>query len=123
MNAAEVIALAAQATAAPPAQAPNDANMLYPMLAVIALLFYFVILRPQRREQKQAQDMRDSVQRGDRVKSIGGIYGVVTAVEAIKGTVKVRVDKNVELEFDKGAIATVIRKEDEKTSGETSGAK
>ncbi len=118
MNAAQALALAAQGTTGAPAPGANDANMLYPMLAIIALLFYFVILRPQRREQKQVREMRDSVQKGDRVKSIGGIYGVVSSVDNVRNTVKVRVDKSVDLEFDKGAIATVIRKEDESAATE-----
>lgn len=119
MNPVDAAALAAQA-----APGGSDTNaMFFPMLIIIAVLFYFLILRPQRREQKQAQEMRENIQRGDRVKSIGGIYGSVTAVDTTRGIVKVKVDKNVELEFDKGAIATVIRKDDEKSSGEQAASK
>lgn len=118
MDSLHALALAAQAPAAAPEGNPNA--MFFPMLAIIAVLFYLLILRPQRREQQQVQSMRESLKRGDRVKSIGGIYGVVTGVDTTPGTVRVRVDKNVELEFDKGAIATVIRKDEEKSTSEPS---
>lgn len=110
MDSLQVVALAAQAQAQAPEGNPN--SFFFPMLAVIAVLFYLLILRPQRREQQQVQAMREGVKRGDRVKSIGGIHGTVTGVDATAGTVRVRVDKNVELDFDKAAIATVIRKDE-----------
>lgn len=110
MDSLQVVALAAQATA-PETGNPNQ--YFFPMLIVIGVLFYLLILRPQRREQQQIAAMREAIKRGDRVKSIGGIHGTVTGIDATAGTVRVRVDKNVELDFDKAAIATVVVRKEE----------
>lgn len=118
MDSLNALALAAQSQA----PASGGDTMFFPMLIIIAVIFYLVILRPQRREQQKIQAMRDSLKRGDRVKSIGGIHGTVTLVDETKGTVKVRVDKSVELEFDKAAIATVFRKDEEKSASEAKGS-
>jgi preprotein translocase subunit YajC len=85
--------------------------MILPIL-LIGFAFYFIILRPQKRDQQKVQDMRNAVKKGDRVKSIGGIYGTVTAVDTSRNIVTVQVDKNVKLDFDRDAIATVVTKED-----------
>lgn len=85
---------------------------MLPMLALVGLAFYFMILRPQKRDQQKIQDMRGAIKKGDRVKSIGGIYGTVASVDTSRNVITVLVDKNVKLDFDRDAIATVIRKED-----------
>jgi preprotein translocase subunit YajC len=85
---------------------------MLPMLALVAMAFYFIILRPQKRDQQKVQDMRSAIKKGDRVKSIGGIYGTVAAVDTTRNIITVTVDKNVKLDFDRDAIATVVRKED-----------
>lgn len=85
---------------------------MLPMLALVALAFYFIILRPQKKDQQKVQDMRSAIKKGDRVKSIGGIYGTVASVDTSRNIIAVTVDKNVKLDFDRDAIATVIRKED-----------
>jgi len=108
-----IAAVAAQSTGAAgqPAQ-PGLESFLLPLL-VIGFLFYFMILRPQRREQTKVQDMRSSIKKGDKVRSIGGIYGTVAAVDINKNIVTVTVDKNVKLDFDREAIATVFRDKDD----------
>ncbi|MDD9801726.1 MAG: preprotein translocase subunit YajC [Deltaproteobacteria bacterium] len=50
-------------------------------LIVLGLLFYFLLIRPQQREQKQRRQMQDSLSRGDRVVTAGGIHGSVAGVE------------------------------------------
>jgi preprotein translocase subunit YajC len=110
----QAIAVMAQnAPAAGAGQAGPGGNGLWMFIAVICVLFYFMIIRPQNRDKQRVTDMRSAMKKGDRVRSIGGIYGTVTAVDTNKNTVKVKVDKNVELEFDRDAIATVIRDEEE----------
>lgn len=104
-----VIAMAGEAAT----QAPQGdfTQILFPIL-IIGFLFYFMILKPQKRDQQRVQDMRSAIKKGDRVRSIGGIYGTVTAVDTTRNIVTVQVDKNVKLDFDRDAIATVIRKEE-----------
>jgi preprotein translocase subunit YajC len=98
--------------AAGAAQPQGGFMQMLPMLALVMLAFYFIILRPQKRDQQKVQDMRSSIKKGDRVKSIGGIYGTVVSVDTSRNIVTVTVDKNVKLDFDRDAIATVVRKED-----------
>ncbi len=113
--------LAAQA-AAPAAggggQAPEFGSYYLMMFAVLGLMFYFLILRPQSREQKRQQEVLNSVKKGDRVESIGGIHGTVVAVDTTNNIVSVQVDKNVKLDFSRNAIKSVFRKEDVKASAE-----
>jgi preprotein translocase subunit YajC len=113
--------LAAQA-AAPAAsgggQAPEFGSYYLMMFAVLGLMFYFLILRPQSKEQKRQQEVLNSVKKGDRVESIGGIHGTVVAVDTTNNIVSVQVDKNVKLDFSRNAIKSVFRKEDAKASAD-----
>ncbi len=61
---------------------------LIPLILLVAV-FYFLVIRPQSKQQKQMQEMRDSIKVGDEVLTIGGFYGVVYALD----------DKNVVLEM------------------------
>lgn len=55
-------------------------SMLIPM-ALIFVVFYFMIIRPQRKKDKQARDMINAIQVGDDVLTIGGIYGTVARIK------------------------------------------
>jgi preprotein translocase subunit YajC len=85
---------------------------LLPFLA-IGLLFYFMLIRPQRRDQAKRQDMLSNVKKNDRVVTIGGIYGVVMNVhrEADEVTLKVDEATNTKLRVTMSAIARVITAE------------
>ena len=113
-----VPALAGEATPQGAGPGANPLGMIAPLL-IIVVLFYFMILRPQKREQQKQVQMRESVKKGDRVVSIGGIHGVVTGVDTTNNTVSVQVDKNVKIDFSRNAISTVISKEDAKENGES----
>lgn len=104
MTGSEILALAAQNN---PAQQQGSPMGMFVPLILIGLLFYFMIIRPQKREQSKVQQMRNSVKSGDKVKTIGGLYGTVHSVNEEKGIVTIQVDKTIKLEFDKNAIATV----------------
>ncbi len=88
------------------------------MFVMLGLLFYFIILRPQKREQQRAEQMRNALKKGDRVVTIGGIHGTVTAVDQTNNIVTVQVDRNTKIDFSKQAIATVIPKEEARSSAE-----
>jgi preprotein translocase subunit YajC len=109
----------AGAAGAQGAASPQDSLMsMLLMFASIGLLFYFLILRPQKREQQRAEQMRNAMKKGDRVVTIGGIHGVVTAVDQTNNIVTVQVDKNTKIDFSKQAIATVIPKEEGRAASE-----
>ncbi len=79
------------------------------MLIVMTLMFagmYFLIIAPQRKKQKQDEKMRAALKQGDRVITLGGIYGTVTSVR--ESTVTLRVAENVKIEFAKGSIGSKV---------------
>jgi len=92
---------------APPAGGGEGANPIMsflPLIAIIAI-FYFLILRPQSKKQKETQKMLSALKKGDRVVTIGGVHGVIYTVK--ESTVIVKVDENVKLEFNRSAISNV----------------
>jgi preprotein translocase subunit YajC len=117
-----VMWLFAQAEAAP---AGKDAatpvggglpQFLLPM-AVIFFLFYFLILRPERRKQADHKALLEGVKKNDRVVTIGGIYGVVTNTQRDADRVTIKIDEtnNTKIDVTFSAIARVIV-EEQKTS-------
>ncbi len=71
----------------------------------IFLIFYFFIIAPQRRKQKEMKNMLDHLKKNDEVVTASGIHGTVVIVK--DKTVVVRVDDNCRIEFDKEAITMV----------------
>lgn len=76
------------------------------MFALFIVIIYFFIIRPQNKKQKETQKMIDALKKGDKVVTIGGIHGIVSATK--EKTVIVKVDEGVKLEFNRAAIAGVI---------------
>ncbi len=72
---------------------------------LVFVIFYFLIIRPQNKKQKQMQQMIAGVKKGDKIVTIGGIHGVVASVK--ESTVLVKVDDGTRIEFSKSAIASV----------------
>lgn len=80
-------------------------------MVVIFAIFYFILIRPQQQQQKKRREMLSALQKGDRVVSIGGIYGVIK--ELREDTVTVRVADNVNMKFSRGGIERVITGDEE----------
>lgn len=77
------------------------------MFSLIILIFYFLILRPQQKRQKERQKLLDSIEKGDKVVTIGGMHGTVIGIE--EKTVLVQVADNVKLKFERSAISSIAR--------------
>lgn len=73
--------------------------------AVFFGIIYFIIIRPNSKQQKERRSMLDSVRLRDKVVTIGGIHGTVTKLN--EDTVIVKVANNVELEFIRPAIQSI----------------
>jgi preprotein translocase subunit YajC len=71
-------------------------------LVIIFALFYFVMIRPQRKRQKDQQKMIESMQKGDRVVTAGGIFGVIDSVR--EDSVVIKVESGTLLRVAKGSI-------------------
>jgi len=84
-----------------------------PAFALIFALLYFMILRPQRREQKSRKDMLSNLKKNDRVITAGGIYGVVTNVRNDSDEVTIKVDEatNSKLRLTLSSISRVVSAE------------
>ncbi|HEY3315612.1 MAG TPA: preprotein translocase subunit YajC [Bacillota bacterium] len=74
---------------------------LLPLLLLV-VLFYFLIIRPQQTNQKKRQQMMTGLHKGDRVVTIGGMYGTVTEVKDDR--VKLRIADRVEVEMAKAGV-------------------
>ena len=81
---------------------------------LIILIFYFFIIRPQNKKQKETEKMLSALKKGDKVVTVGGIHGVISSTK--EKTVIVKVDDNAKIEFSRNAIATVIVDKAEKDS-------
>jgi preprotein translocase subunit YajC len=90
------------------------AGMLLPLI-LIGAMFYFMLLRPEKKKQAEHKLLLESLKKNDRVVTIGGIYGVVANVqrEADRVTLKVDEANNTKLDVTFTSIARVITAEPE----------
>lgn len=84
-------------------------SLIFMVVLMIGLVLMMII--PQRKREKKIKEMLDSLQRGDRVRTIGGVYGTVDSVKDDIVTITVGPDK-VRLVFARGAIATIENRDD-----------
>ena len=75
------------------------------MLVVMVAVFYFMLIRPENKRKKEAEEMRSSVKVGDEITTIGGIVGTVVHVKEDKIVIETSADQ-VRVEFQKWAIST-----------------
>ena len=74
------------------------------MIVVLVAMMYFMMIRPENKRKKKAQEMRDSLKKGDIVTSIGGIVGKIVAVQ--KDTIVIETsDDRVRMELSKWAVS------------------
>jgi preprotein translocase subunit YajC len=79
---------------------------------LVFVIFYFLIIRPQNKKQKETRRMIEAVKKGDKVITAGGVHATVYTVK--EKTVILKVDDNTKMEFSKSAIASVEVKGEEK---------
>ena len=87
-------------TAAPAAQ--GSGLSMWIMLALIFVVMWFFMIRPQRKQQKELDNFRNTLKNGDKVVTIGGIYGTVCEVK--EAYVIIEVDKDVKIRVSKQAL-------------------
>lgn len=74
----------------------------YGPLLFMVLFIYFLVIRPQRKEQKRRKDMLDSLKKGARVMTVGGLYGTIAEIR--EDTILLRIAEHVEIEVAKASI-------------------
>lgn len=84
-------------------------------LIVIFVVFYFLLIRPQQKRQKQYQSMLDAIKVGDKVLTNGGIYGTVTAVSDNQ-TFFIEIANGIKVEVAKGGISSKVDPTDTTTN-------
>ena len=87
-------------TAAPAAQ--GGGLSMWIMLILIFVVMWFFMIRPQRKQQKELQNFRDSLKKGDKVVTVGGIYGTVDEIK--DNSVLIIVDRDVKIRVSKQAL-------------------
>ena len=90
--------LAAQA-----AQGGSGMSMILMMVAIFAIMWFFMI-RPQQKKQKEIQKFQNSLVEGTPVVTGGGIYGTVKSIDLAKNTVDVKIARDVVITVDKGYV-------------------
>ncbi len=94
--------LQAEGAAAASAQPGNSSWSMWVMLVLIFVVMWFFMIRPQRKQQKELQKFREGLKKGDKIVTIGGIYGTVAEVK--EKTLLIEVDGNVKLRVDKNSV-------------------
>lgn len=93
------------------AGATGGATSIAPTLVTFGLvfaIFYFLIIRPQNKRQKQTQQMLQALKKGDRVVTIGGIRGTIFSLK--DDTAVLKVDDSTKIQFSRSAISQVVDK-------------
>ena len=92
------------------ADAPPDSSGWFQILMFggLFLLMYLLIIRPQRKRQKEHQNLIDSISKGNEIVTAGGILGKVTQAEG--DYILLQVSDNVELKIQKGSVHAVLPK-------------
>ncbi|GIP50481.1 preprotein translocase subunit YajC [compost metagenome] len=81
-------------------------TMIIPFVIMIAV-FYFLLIRPQKKKQSQRSTMLNALKKGDKIVTIGGLHG--TIMELTNDTVVLRVNDVTKLTFDRSAISHAIK--------------
>ena len=80
------------------------ASMLLPLVAMVAI-FYFLLIRPENKRKKEAEQQRSNLKNGDKITTIGGITGTVVDVKEDKFVIETGADR-VRIEFEKWGLST-----------------
>jgi len=102
MDYLSVIAMAPQGDA-------GGGSMASPLIfmGIIFFIFYFMMIRPQQKRQKERQRLLNEMQKGDKVITAGGIHGKIVALE--DKTVLIEIADNIKIKMEKASIGTVLK--------------
>ncbi len=90
----------------PPQAAPNPLSMLLPF-AMMFVIFYVLVFRPQQTARRQHQQLLANLKKNDEVVTAGGLFGTVMNVKP--EAVTLRIDENVRVEVEKSSISRVVK--------------
>lgn len=93
---------------------PELMNMLmsYGPIVAMIVIFYFMLYKPQKKEQQRRKEMLDNLKKGNRVMTVGGIYGEITTIR--ENTIMLKIAEKVEIEISRASINANISQEKNK---------
>ena len=79
-------------------------------LIILFVVFYFLLIRPQQKHQKKRQELLRSLKKGDRVVTIGGLYGMIKDID--EDTIILKIADNVNVKYARAAVDRVLGDEE-----------
>jgi len=106
------------AMAPPPNGGGGDGGLMSTliMFALIIGIFYFMILRPQQKRQKDRQKMLEAIKKGDKIVTSGGLHGTIAGID--EKTLLLQVADNVKMKFERSAVGAIVKEGEGETKGE-----
>ena len=95
--------------AAQPGQGGGELAAFFPFI-VIMFIIYFLMIRPQTKRQKEKDTMRDELKKGDKIITMGGIYGTVQGFKEKGRQAIIKIDNNTNITINKTAVAGLAEK-------------
>ena len=94
-------------------------GMMMPLIA-IGFLFYFLMIKPERKRRRKHEEMLGKLKKNDRIVTVGGIYGTVVNVQKDAEDVTIKVDENsnTRIRITRGSIGQVVKDDAQSTSKE-----
>ena len=86
----------------PPEGGKSSQTSFFIMMIMIFVVFYFFMIRPQMRKQKELKTFRESLKKGDRIVTTGGIFGKINNIS--ENVITIDVGNNVLIKVDKSAV-------------------
>ena len=107
----EILAMAPQPAPGTEANPKGQMLQMVGMFAILGVMFYFLLIRPQKKQRKDQENLLKNVKTGDKILMNSGIYGIVSNVK--DKTLMVKIADNVKVEIVKTAVTTVVSKADD----------
>jgi len=85
------------------AQGGGSMSFILMMVIIFAIMWFFMI-RPQQKKQKEIQNFRNSITKGQQIVTAGGIYGTVKDIDEVANTLKVEITNGVCIQVDRGSV-------------------
>jgi len=74
----------------------------------MVVIFYFLLIRPSQKKEKDRKKMLEAIQKGDKVITVGGMYGVVVSVRPEENIIVLKIADNTKVEFAKSSIQSKV---------------
>jgi preprotein translocase subunit YajC len=84
-------------------QGGGGMSFIFMMVIIFAIMWFFMI-RPQQKKQKEIQNFRNSITKGQQIVTAGGIYGVVKDIDEASNTLKVEIANGICIKVDRGSV-------------------